>query len=557
MSSQSLRLAAAAALLAACRLGAGEPGFPVTVQVDASRASGEMSPVWRFFGADEPNYATMKDGQRLLSELGELRPGEVYFRAHNLLNTGDGTPALKWGSTNAYTLSADGRPVYDWSVVDRIFDSYRDRGVRPYVEVGFMPEALSSHPEPYRHFWRPGLGPETLSTGWAYPPTDYARWGALVREWASHLAARYGQGEAAKWYWETWNEANLAVYWHGTPEEFYKLHDFTVAAIRSAVPGARVGGPDAAGAGGTFLGGFLAHCAAGRNYATGGTGTPTDFLSFHAKGSPSFVDGHVRLGIAAQLSEVDRGFRMIAASSLRDRPVVIGEADPDGCAACVGPQLGYRTGPMYASYTAAAVARECELAEADHVRLEGALNWSFEFEDQPYFAGQRVLSTNGIDLPVLNLFRMLSRMRGARIRADSTGEVPLGEIVRDGVRGRPDVGAVASLDAMRMCVLLWHYHDDDVPGAPARVSVRIAGPAGAGKASLSEYRIDADHTNPEAKWRSLGSPRAPSDAQYAQLAEAGRLVPDGPAREVSAGEALRVDLPRQGVWLGVLDWRRD
>ena len=545
----------AAALFTCARLCGQVEGFPVTVDVDASRTAGEVNPVWRFFGADEPNYATMKDGQRLLSELGELRPGEVYFRAHNLLCTGDGTPALKWGSTNAYSLSADGRPVYDWTIVDRIFDSYIERGLHPYVEVGFMPEALSTHPTPYRHSWRPGLGSETLSTGWANPPTDYERWGALVQEWAAHCASRYGKAEVAKWYWETWNEANLSLYWHGTPEEFYKLHDYTVAAIRRAIPGARVGGPDAAGYGASFMKGFLEHCAAGRNYATGDVGTPTDFLSFHAKGAPSFVDGHVRLGISAQLAEMDRGFRMIAASSLGSRPIVIGESDPDGCAACQGPQLGYRTGTMYSSYTAATVARECELAERDHVRLEGALNWSFEFEDQPYFAGQRVMATNGIDLPVLNVFRMLSRMSGSRIRAVSSGQVPLDEIMRNGVRGSPDVGAIASLDGRRMCILLWHYHDDDLPGPPALVSLRIAGPGASSGASLTEYRVDATHTNPAAIWKSMGSPHTLDDRQYAAIVDSGRLKPEAGRPEIAAGAPVRVELPRQGVWLGVLDWR--
>ena len=80
--------------------------FPVAIRVDASQSLGPLTPIWRFFGADEPNYATMKDGRKLIGELGALRPKQVYFRTHNLLNTGDGTPALKWGSTNVYTEDA-------------------------------------------------------------------------------------------------------------------------------------------------------------------------------------------------------------------------------------------------------------------------------------------------------------------------------------------------------------------------------------------------------------------------------------------------------------------
>ena len=100
---------------------------------------------------------------------------------------------------------------------------------------------------------------------------------------------------------------------------------------------------------------------------------------------------------------------------------MIGESDPEGCAACQGPQLGYRNGTMYSSYTAASFARKYDLAERHGVNLEGALTWAFEFEDQPYFAGFRVLATNGIDLPVLNVFRMFSLMGGRRVAGAELG----------------------------------------------------------------------------------------------------------------------------------------
>ena len=187
--------------------------------------------------------------------------------------------------------------------------------------------------------------------------------------------------------------------------------------MRRALPTARVGGPDTAGSGGQFARDFFEHQLRGTNYATGKVGTPIDFVSFHAKGRPTFVDGHVRLGIPNQLATIDDGFGIIASfPELKPKPIVIGESDPDGCAACQGPQLGYRNSTMYSSYTAASFARKHDLAERHGVNLEGALTWAFEFEDQPYFAGFRVLATNGIDLPVLNVFRMFSRM-GARAGA--------------------------------------------------------------------------------------------------------------------------------------------
>src|SRR4030095_6403413 len=119
----------------------------------------------------------MKDGQKLLAKLGALSSGHVYFRAHNMLTSGDGTPALKWGSTNAYSEDENGRPVYHWTITDRIFDTYLARGVRPYVQLGFMPEALSIKPEPYRHCWTPKAKYDEIYLGWTYPPKDYAKWG--------------------------------------------------------------------------------------------------------------------------------------------------------------------------------------------------------------------------------------------------------------------------------------------------------------------------------------------------------------------------------------------
>ncbi|HVU25736.1 MAG TPA: beta-xylosidase [Opitutus sp.] len=552
----SLALASASFACAAGSAAAAAP-FPVTVTVDAAHSLGPVHPIWRFFGADEPNYTYMKDGRRLLAELGNLAPGETFFRTHNLLTTGDGTPAPKWGSTNAYTEAADGSPVYDWTITDRIFDTLLERHVRPYVEIGFMPKALSTHPEPYQHEWRAGLNNE-LFTGWAYPPRDYAKWGGLVYQWAKHCVEKYGAAEVERWWWETWNEANIP-YWKGTPEEFLQLHDYAIAAVRRALPTARVGGPDFAGHGGPLLRQFIDHCLDGTNFATGEKGTPIDFISFHAKGSPAYFKDHVRMGIAHQLRTIDEGCAIIGSyPSLKSTPIVIGESDPEGCAACQGGFYTYRSGTVYSSYTAASFARESDIAARHGVNLHAALTWGFEFEDQPYFAGQRVLSTNGLALPVLNVFRMFSRLAPGRIAADSSGQVPLEAILKDGVRQDPDVGAFASRDAHRVTVLLWHYHDDDLPGPDADVAFTLTGlPANVTSAQLTHYRVDGDHSNAYAVWKKLGSPIAPNQKQYDEMQAASALasLTDAPVTiPVSAGRAtLRFPLPRQAVSLLVLD----
>jgi xylan 1,4-beta-xylosidase len=330
--------------------------FPVSIRVNAAALQSEFRPIWAWFGYDEPNYTYMKDGRKLLAQLAALSPVPVYVRAHNLLTSGDGTPSLKWGSTNAYTEDADGRPRYDWSIIDRIFDPYVERGMKPLVEIGFMPEALSVKPKPYRHQFSLAPLNRSIEGGWAYPPKDYAKWAELVFQWVRHSVERYGRTEVESWLWETWNEANIG-YWRGRPEEFHQLHDYTADAVKRALPTARIGGPHWAGS--TQEGSvgwfrrFLEHALTGRNYATGSTGAPLDFVAFHAKGSPRVVEGRVQMGIANQLAVIRRGFEVIASyPELRDRPVILGESDPEGCAACsarVYPHNAYRNGTVYSS----------------------------------------------------------------------------------------------------------------------------------------------------------------------------------------------------------------
>ena len=126
------------------------------IQVDLTKKIGEMIPLWTWFGHDEPNYTYMKDGKKLLKELAATSKNPIHMRVHNLLTTGDGIPDLKWGSTNMYTEDAEGHPIYDWRIIDSIFDTYHALGIKPYAQIGFMPEALSTNPEPYQHHWQPG-----------------------------------------------------------------------------------------------------------------------------------------------------------------------------------------------------------------------------------------------------------------------------------------------------------------------------------------------------------------------------------------------------------------
>jgi xylan 1,4-beta-xylosidase len=547
------------------------PDFAVTITIDAAATKGRLKPIYRFFGADEPNYAYMKDGMKLLNDIGKLGPSQTFFRAHNLMCTGDGTPALKWGSTNMYTEDAQGNPVYDWAIIDRIFESYMKNGVKPYAQIGFMPKVMSIHPEPYQHTWEPGQPYGNIYTGWSYPPKDYEKWRELVYQWTKHCVEKWGKEEVEKWYWEVWNESNAGnprtgAYWRGTPEEFHKLHDYAIDGVRKALPTAKVGGPDTAGHGGQWMRDFLDHCLRGTNHATGKVGTPLDFIAFHAKGSPSIDQGHVRMGISNQLRTIDEGFRIIASyPELKNRPIVIGESDPDGCAACAAfhtayRQNAYRNTELYASYTAAAFARKHELADRHGVNLEGAVTWAFEFENQPIFAGFRVMATNGgISLPVFNVFRMFGKMSGQRVTVSSSGEVPLADITRSGVRGEnPDVSAIAAIDGHKLFVFAWHYHDDEIPGPDAAITLSLKNlPTAAQRAQLVHYRVDRDHSNAHTAWKKMSSPHKPTPEQYAQLEKAGQLEMIGDEERVNVrggSVGIQMKLPRQGVSLLIFTW---
>jgi xylan 1,4-beta-xylosidase len=535
----------------------------VTIDVDTTRSLGPLKPVYSFFGYDEPNYTYMKDGKKLLSELAELSPVTVHVRAHNLLTTGDGKAALKWGSTNAYTEDAAGKPRYDWTIVDRIFETYLERQMKPVVELGFMPEALSVKPQPYKHEWGPDKPYADIYKGWAYPPKDYGKWGELVYQLAKHAAEKYGKQEAESWYWEVWNEPNIA-YWKGTPEEYHKLYDYSADGLKRALPNARLGGPTTTGPGGEqaakFLRDFLEHVVRGKNHATGKVGSPIDYITFHAKGRPQVVDGHVRMGSMFQMRDVNRGFEIVASfPELKKMPIIIGESDPEGCAACsvrFHPQNAYRNGTMYPSYTAATFARKYDLEKRHGVNFEGAVTWAFEFEDQPYFDGFRDLATNGIDKPVLNVFRMFGMMGDDRVEVKSSGAVDLDEMLKNGVRAKADVSALASRKQSSVAVMVWNYHDDDLPAAAAEIDLAISG-LPAGRVLMNHYRVDGTHSNSYEVWKKMGSPQSPTTEQYSQLEREGKLQllhPPGWHTATKGTLPIRFALPRQGVSLIVLTW---
>jgi xylan 1,4-beta-xylosidase len=532
------------------------------IKVDFAKEKGAMRPIWAWFGYDEPNYTYMKDGKKLLSEIQALSPVPVYVRAHSLLVTGDGTPALKWGSTNAYTEDANGNPIYNWKIVDSIFDTYIKRGMKPLAQIGFMPEAMSTNPTPYRHHWKPGDPYGDIFTGWAYPPKDYNKWRELVYQWVKHSVERYGQKEVESWWWEVWNEPN--GYWKGTMEDFFKLYDYAADGLKKALPTARIGGPNIAGtssAGATrWMHAFIKHCLYETNFATGKIGSPLEVVLFHAKGSPRLRDGVVWMNMAPQLRDIEAGMKIAATyPETKNLPLIVGESDPEGCAACgmaTNPSNAYRNGTMYSSYTAATFARKYELADQNDAKLIGAVSWSFEFENQPWFFGFRDLATNGVDKPVLNVFRMFGKMSGKRVQVESNRMYDLKTVLDSSIRKQPEIGALASKDKRTAAIMVWHYHDEDkqAPGEPITIDLSNLPMK---EFKVTQYRIDSEHSNSYEIWKKMGSPQNPTAAQVSELEKAGQLKAIGEVQKIKTktGKAtLTISLPRQAVALLKMDW---
>ena len=545
---------------------------PVKIQVQFDHAEVALSHTWNYFGYDEPNYSYANNGKKLLAELSALSSAPTYVRVHNLLTSGDGSASLKWGSTNVYTEDKNGNPIYDWTILDRIFDAFHDVGIKPIVELGFMPEALSTNPRPYRHNFPQG----TIFTGWAYPPKDYRKWSELIFQLARHVRGRYGENEVNTWLWEVWNEPDID-YWKGTREDYFKLYDYSVDAVLHALPAARVGGPDTTGPSpgksADYLRDFLDHCAHQKNYVSGKIGSPLHFISFHPKGAVAIEDGHPEMGIAHQLAVTERGFSIVSSfPEWRSTPILLGEFDPEGCAACSArthPQNAYRNSSLYAAYTVEALTNIFEMARAEHVNLLGAVTWAFEFEEQPYFEGFRTLASNGIDKPVLNAFRTLGLLSEERVKVTSSGSIATAEIAANGVRGGADINAVATRSEHGLAILIWNYSDDDLSTPDALVELSATGlpeiglpgnvlPGNGPRVLVEHYRVDSTHSNAFTAWKAMGSPQSPSPAQYQQLEDAGQLqLLDSPAWiPVGNGAVrLRFTLPRQGLSLIRLTWK--
>jgi xylan 1,4-beta-xylosidase len=268
------------------------------------------------------------------------------------------------------------------------------------------------------------------------------------------------------------------------------------------------------------------------------------------------------MAISRQLAAAEQGFNIVQSfPEWRKTPVILGEFDPEGCAACSAkgnPQNSYRNGPLYAAYTLEALRHTIALANRERINLLGVVTWAFEFEDQPPFEGFRELATNGIDKPVLNAFRMLGMMAGQQVHSSSTAALRAEDVVRTGVRQQPEINVSAARNEREVDVLVWNYHDEDLPAQEALLDIVVSGlPAGVKRALCDRFLIDSRHSNAFGVWLEMGSPKSLSSAQHERLAAAGQLELAKPPEWVSIENGhLRLQFPlaRQAVALIRLTW---
>ena len=249
----------------------------------------------------------------------------------------------------------------------------------------------------------------------------------------------------------------------------------------------------------------------------------------------------------------------------KDTPIILGESDPEGCAACKGEKNGYRNGPLYGASVAEAMARAVELSRRNGVKLQGAVTWAFEFEDQPLFAGFRELATGGnangknflVDKAVLNVFRMMGMMSGQYVSVSNSGALPIEQVLGDSVRSSADLGVVATRSEHKLEVLLWNYHDDDVAAEPERLKLSINGIGMHRTLKVKEYLMDANHSNAYAEWKKMGSPAEPTEQQFRRMQIAAKLQ-GRPVTSSIADKDHIVEFPivleRQGVTLIEVTW---
>jgi len=489
-------------------VGSAAAATPATVQirVDAQAAGTPFPHFWEtMFGSGRASLSLRDDYRKDLDAVREAT-GFSYIRFHGIFDHDVGM----------VNRDPDGSIRYNFSYIDQIYDGLLEHGVRPFIELGFMPPALTSDPNELQEFW---YHPNRA------PPKSYAEWDAMITTFARHLIARYGIDEVASWYFEVWNEPNIG-FWAGEPKQstYYTLYDHTARALKAVNPRLRVGGP--ATAQGAWATDFLAH--------TKKNNVPVDFLSTHVYGDDTAQnvfhrDEHIpRRDMVCRT--VDKVHKEILASSYPTMPLVFSEYNASYA------NLPNVTDTVFMGPWMANTIREC----AGKIQIMSYWSFSDVFEEQgivrnPFYGGFGLIAARRIPKPAFNAFAMLHKLGDRQLKSDSDSAL---------VTKRAD-GAVV--------LALWNYAPpvgdtaSYTPGKPTgtnkHFSVDVRNLAAGAHATV--WRLDESHGNAVAAFDQMGRPDFPSRAQIAALRKAGEMAP--PQRvEVHDGK-LQLDIPPQGL----------
>jgi xylan 1,4-beta-xylosidase len=411
-----------------------------------------------------------------------------------------------------YDEDSEGKPIYNFSYVDQIYDGLLENHIRPFVELSFMPQKLAAAPT-FQSFWyKPNVS----------PPKDWNAWNDLISHFARHLIDRYGIDEVSQWYFEVWNEPNLD-FWAGEPKQqsYFKLYDSTARTLKQVDPRLRVGGPSTAQA--AWVDVFIRHVTENN--------VPVDFVSSHVYANDLSEDvfgTHEKIPRSDFVCRaVAKVHDQVAASSRKDLPLIWSEYnasyknEPEVTdAEFMGPWL-------------ANTIRQCD-------GLVSMLSyWTFSdvFEEQgvvkqPFYGGYGLLAEQGIPKPAFNAFKMLHALGTTRIALDSSSAL---------VTRRAD-GTVV--------MVIWNLFPPGEAGKNRRVSIHFDNAGRVQHATVS--RLDATHGSVLSAYAAMGKPPYPTPAQIQALRAAAILPPPETARLQNG--ALTITLPPQG--LAVLEFHR-
>jgi xylan 1,4-beta-xylosidase len=457
-------------VVAASVLSSQQAGDIEEVTVDAQAAGRAFPHYWeQVFGSGRA-ILSLRDSYRRDLRAMKASTSIQYVRFH----------AIFHDEVGVYSEDEQGRPVYNWSYVDQIYDGLLENGVRPFVELSFMPRALAGSTTPQAFWYHP------LPS----PPKDYARWEELVYNFAKHLVDRYGAEEVSQWYFEVWNEPNID-FWTGEPKQatYFELYDHAARAIKRAGPGLRVGGPATAQA--AWIPEMIQHSIQAQ--------VPLDFVSTHVYandlskdvfGTDETIDRSEMVGRAVQKVETQ-----VKSSA---RPAI----------------------PIHWSEYNASYKNEIDVTDAafmgpwlaNNIRLCDGLAtsmsyWTFSdvFEEQgviktPFYGGYGLIAEGGIPKPAFNAFAMLHRLGDRRSQTDHANAL---------VTRRSD-GTLA--------IAVWNYTAPSVNGAARKIHVGVRG--WTGRPRYHVEILDSDHGSALKAWRAMGSPASPTRLQYDELRRA-------------------------------------